>query len=281
MSRTVRNATVVVAGLGRLGTSFALHAVADGAAHVIVWDGDRHALAAVEERLRAIGGETSVHVHHVDLGDAGAIAAAAQRVRHRIGRVDVVITDAAMGRRAFFWQNDAGEDIRRVMRVNALSAFYVTREFLPAMVSTRRGSGAPRPARILTVVPAPGAAPRARAAVAAAAAAAVTTWSKALRIELRRAGARHVGVTVVSAALPRLAVEQAWQAMLDGRPGPYLARKTVLAGVRQVLRALRQGTPPVSQHLPGIQRHSAVPLVRHADVLPVDEARTAPPSDSL
>lgn len=281
MSKTVHNATVVVAGAGRLGAAFAYHAVADRAAHVVVWDGDRHALAALEERLRAIAGdETTLHVQHVDLGDAGAIAAAAQRVRHRLGRVDVVVTSAATGRRALFWRNDAGDDIRHVLRVNALSAFYVTREFLPGMVSARDRAGGARAARILTVVPAPGPAPHARAAVAAGAAAAVATWSKALRMELRHAGVRHVGVTTVPANLPSFAVEQAWQAMLDGRPGPYPSRLAVLGGLRRAVRGLRHNAPPAPEGSPRTAHGPAMTTPQPPEpetLLPSDEARAMPP----
>lgn len=235
MTRTVRGATVLITGAaGGLGRMFADRAVAEGAASVILWDVDPAALARAVDELGAVSrGRTRVQSFVVDLGDLGAIAKTAQRVRRELGNPDILINNAGIVRgNGYFWQADNGDDTRPTMQVNALAPMYVTREFLPGMVAN-----AFRPARIVNLASAAGTIGNPRMAVYAASKAALIAWSDSLRLELEQAGHRNVGVTTVTPSYiatgmfagargpalapvldPEHVVDRVWTAMLAARP---------------------------------------------------------------
>jgi all-trans-retinol dehydrogenase (NAD+) len=235
MTRTVHGANVLITGAaGGMGRMYAERAVAEAAASVTLWDRDAAALArAVDEFGTASQGATRIRSYVVDVGDLGAIAKTAQKVRKDVGNPDLLINNAGIVRgNRYFWETDNGEDTRPMMQVNALAPMYVTREFLPGMIAA-----AYRPARIVNIASAAGTLANPRMAVYAASKAALIAWSDSLRLELEQADHTNVKVTTVTPSYistgmfagargpvltpvlePEFVVDRVWRAMLEGRP---------------------------------------------------------------
>ncbi|MDQ0893845.1 SDR family oxidoreductase [Agromyces ramosus] len=235
MTRTVRGARVLITGAaGGMGRMYAERAVAEHAASVTLWDRDAAALARTVDELGTVSrGRTRVQSFVVDVGDLGAIAKTAQRVRKDVGNPDVLINNAGIVRgNRYFWETDNGEDTRPTMQVNALAPMYITREFLPGMIAD-----AYRASRIVNIASAAGSLANPRMAVYAASKAALIAWSDSLRLELEQADHGNVQVTTVTPSYistgmfagargpalapvldPDYVVDRVWRAMLAGAP---------------------------------------------------------------
>ncbi|MFZ7097098.1 SDR family NAD(P)-dependent oxidoreductase [Luteimonas dalianensis] len=213
-------------GMGRL---YARHAVAERAAAVVLWDLDADALEATRAELSAHGARVIAHV--VDVSSPEAVDAAAARVRAEAGDPDIVINNAGVVRSKPFWEHDPLADTEFVIRVNTLGPMHVARAFLPAMIASGRD------ARILNVASASGQLSVPRMSVYTASKWAVIGWSDSLRLELERAGHRHVRVTTLIPSYidtgmfagaraplltpilkPAYVVDRAWAAMKAGKP---------------------------------------------------------------
>jgi all-trans-retinol dehydrogenase (NAD+) len=252
MTRTVQGANVLITGAaGVMGRMFAERAVTERAASVILWDRDAPALARTADELGAESrGRSRIQSFVVDVGDLGAIAKTAQRVRKEIGNPDVLINNAGIVRgNTYFWETDNGEDTRPTMQVNALAPMYITREFLPGMIAN-----AYRASRIVNIASAAGTLANPRMAVYAASKAALIGWSDSLRLELEQADHGNVKVTTVTPSYistgmfagargpvlapildPEFVVERVWKAMLAGAP---LVELPWSVGVSRALRGL-------------------------------------------
>jgi all-trans-retinol dehydrogenase (NAD+) len=252
MTRTVQGANVLITGAaGVMGRMFAERAVAEQAASVILWDRDAPALARTADELGAESrGRSRIQSFVVDIGDLGAIAKTAQRVRREIGNPDVLINNAGIVRgNTYFWETDNGEDTRPTMQVNALAPMYITREFLPGMIAN-----AYRASRIVNIASAAGTLGNPRMAVYAASKAALIGWSDSLRLELEQADHGNVKVTTVTPSYistgmfagakgpvlapvlePEVVVERVWKGMLAGTP---LVELPWSVGVSRALRGL-------------------------------------------
>ncbi|KRC47160.1 3-oxoacyl-ACP reductase [Leifsonia sp. Root227] len=275
MTRTVRGARVLITGAASgMGKLYAERAVREGASAVVLWDRDEAALAVVTAELRAEvmdqrsaspwggpGGSpsssagrpaTTVHPFVLDIGELGAIAQTAQVVRKELDGIDVLINNAGIVRGKYFWEHDNGEDTRQTMQVNALAPMYITREFLPAMISSSRE------ARIVNIASAAGTVSNPRMSVYAASKSAVIGWSDSLRLELLQQGFGHVKVTTVAPSYistgmfegargplltpiltPEYVVDRVWKAMLAGRPMLLLPWSVGLARTLRGLLPLR------------------------------------------
>jgi short-subunit dehydrogenase len=257
-----------------MGKLYAERAVREGASAVVLWDRDEAALAVVTAELRAEvmdqrsaspwGGPgrspsssagqptTTVHPFVLDIGELGAIAQTAQVVRKELDGIDVLINNAGIVRGKYFWEHDSGEDTRQTMQVNALAPMYITREFLPAMISSSRE------ARIVNIASAAGTVSNPRMSVYAASKSAVIGWSDSLRLELLQQGFGHVKVTTVAPSYistgmfegargplltpiltPEYVVDRVWKAMLAGRPMLLLPWSVGLARTLRGLLPLR------------------------------------------
>ena len=252
MTRTVRGAKVLITGAaGGMGRMYAERAVAEHAASVTLWDRDAAALARTVDELGAVSrGRSRVQSFVVDVGDLGAIAKTAQRVRRDVGNPDVLINNAGIVRgNRYFWETDNGEDTRPTMQVNALAPMYITREFLPGMIAA-----AYRPARVVNVASAAGTLANPRMAAYAASKAALIGWSDSLRLELEQADHGNVKVTTVTPSYvstgmfagargpmlapildPEYVVDRVWRAMLAGAP---LLELPWSVGLSRALRGL-------------------------------------------
>lgn len=228
--RDVRGAIVLVTGAAMgMGRLYALRAAAEGAAAVVLWDIDEQGLAAVSAEVEASG--AVAHSYRVDVSSLDSIRNAAARVRSEVGVPRVLINNAGVVRSAWFWEQDSERDTEFTMRINALAPMHITREFLPGMIASAQES------RILNVASAAGTLSNPRMAVYAASKWATIGWSDSVRLELEKAGHRHVRVTTFAPSYirtgmfegargpvltplmqPDFAVRRAWGAMLSGRP---------------------------------------------------------------
>ena len=229
--RTVRGARVLITGAASgMGKLYAIRAVAEQAAAVLLWDVNAEALAAVEAKLTANANGTQIRSYVLDLADMGAIAKTAQKVRKDGLEPDVLINNAGIVRgNEYFWNTDAGDDVRPTILVNTLAPMLITREFLPGMIA--RG----RAARIVNIASAAGTLGNPRMASYAGSKAAVIGWGDSVRIELRQSGNSQIAVTTVAPTYistgmfagargpvlapvmtPEFVVDRVWSAMLRG-----------------------------------------------------------------
>jgi len=241
--QTVEGRIVLITGAAMgMGRLYAEHAAAERAAAVVLWDVDAKALEATRDALVARGGKVFTHV--LDLASQAAIAEAAAKVRAEIGDPDVVINNAGIVRGKPFWEHDPLRDTEPVIRINTLAPMHVAREFLPAMVA--RGSEA----RLLNIASASGLLSVPKMSVYTASKWAMIGWSDSLRLELLRAGHRHVRVTTLIPSYiktgmfagargplltpllePGYVVDRAWKAMKRGKPQLLLPWTVALSRV--------------------------------------------------
>ncbi len=225
-------------GMGRL---FAERAIAEHASAVVLWDVDESALNDTLTELA--DGHSEVSGYIVDVSDAAAVVDTAAAVLEDFGQIDVLVNNAGVVRgNQFFWETDLERDTKFTIDVNTLAPMYVAHEFLPAMIAA---SG---DCRMLNLASAAGFMPNPRMAVYAASKWAVIGWSDSVRLELKQADFDHVKVTTVcpyyvntgmfdgaksAPLLPLLdpvdVVEEAWTAMLAGKPFVVLPKTVMLS----------------------------------------------------
>lgn len=225
-------------GMGRL---FAERAIAEQASAVVLWDVNEAALNETLEELA--DGATAVSGWVVDVADAAAVSDTAAAVLDEVGPIDVVINNAGVVRgNKYFWETDLARDTKFTIDVNTLAPMYVAHAFLPAMVAAQGEC------RLLNLASAAGFTPNPRMAVYAASKWAVIGWSDSVRLELKQAHLDHVKVTTVcpyyvntgmfegarSAPLlpildPADVVDEAWSAMLAGRPFVVMPKTVMLS----------------------------------------------------
>ena len=91
---------------------------------------------ALEEELRGFGG---VKAFFCDVSDPASVSAAERAVRERFGGADMLVNCAGVSSRELL-QDVTEEEWRRLFAVNCDGAFYVTKAFLPHMISKKKGS---------------------------------------------------------------------------------------------------------------------------------------------
>ena len=249
--RSVEGKVVLITGAAMgMGRLYAVYAVAERAAAVVLWDLDEAALEATRAELAARGAR--VLAHAVDVSSPQAVAEGARRVQEEAGTPHIVINNAGVVRGKPFHEHDPVTDTEFVIRVNVLGPMHVTRAFLPAMIE----SGAE--ARILNVASASGQLSVPRMSVYTSSKWAVIGWSDSLRLELARAGHGHVRVTTlipsyISTGMfagaraplltpilePDYVVTRAWAAMKAGRPRLMLPWTVALSRALSGLLPLR------------------------------------------
>jgi len=240
--KSVRDKRVLVTGAAMgMGRLFAERALAEQASAVVLWDVNEFAL---DDTLTELAdGPVEVSGYVVDVTDPAAVAGTAAAVLDDLGGVDVLVNNAGIVRgNRYFWETDLERDTKLTIDVNTLGPMYVAHAFLPAMIAE------PGECRMLNLASAAGFTPNPRMAVYAASKWAVIGWSDSLRLELKQAGLDHVKVTTVcpyyvrtgmfegarSAPLlpildPAEVVDEAWSAMLAGRPFVVLPKTVMLS----------------------------------------------------
>lgn len=117
-------------GIGEAGAA----ALADAGMTVVLSGRRRDKLDAV---AKGIGAKAEVAV--LDVADKAAVAAVAEDILGRHGRVDVLVNSAGINVRGRHWHELSTDDWDQVIRVDLDGAFYCTRAVLPAM--RKQGDG--------------------------------------------------------------------------------------------------------------------------------------------
>ncbi|HKJ61828.1 MAG TPA: SDR family oxidoreductase, partial [Hyphomicrobiales bacterium] len=118
---------LVTGGSSGMGRATAEHYARLGA-HVIMLARSTDKLEQVAHGIVQNGGQASYYA--VDLSDAEAVAATAERIESDLGTPDIIINNAGAGRWLPLVETPP-EDARQMIELPYLAAFYVTRMFLP------------------------------------------------------------------------------------------------------------------------------------------------------
>ena len=191
----------------------------------------------------------AVHVRAVDLSDKLQINALVEWLDQNKIEIDLLINNAGLGDLGSFAASDPARD-DEILSVNILALTKMTRRVLPQMIARKRGA-------ILNVSSSAGFLPIPEFSVYAASKAYVTSFSEALRAELRGTG---VSVTTLCPGPVETEFQQRAQRG-GGKPDSapsfvYVPAETV---VRDALAAVEADRPLV---IPGLAMKIGMFLVR-------------------
>jgi len=130
------NQIAVVTGAGRgIGRAIALKFAQEGA-DVVVVSRTAENSEKVAAEIRALGRQAWAHA--VDVADAAAVSAAAEKILADCGKVDILVNNAGVTRDGLLMRmSDADWDT--VLDTNLKGAFLVTKAFSRAMIKARAG----------------------------------------------------------------------------------------------------------------------------------------------
>ena len=134
--KQLENQVAVVTGAGRgIGRAIALKFAAEGAEVVCVSRTAENSEKVANE-IRALGRKAWAHA--LDVADAGAVNAAAERILAECGKVDILVNNAGVTRDGLLMRmSDADWDT--VLDTNLKGAFLVTKVFCRSMIKQRSG----------------------------------------------------------------------------------------------------------------------------------------------
>ena len=212
-------------------------------------------LIELADRLQREHRNLVVHVRKVDLADLGQSRAFLESLDRDKLEVDLLINNAGLGDSGPFAESNSDRN-KEMTIVNVATLTLVTRHFLPRMIAKHRGA-------ILNVSSSAGFLPIPGSAVYAATKAYVTSFSEALRAELR-----GTGISVCALCPGPVVTEFQQVAKREGvQPdiGPRFLVVTVEQVVRDALAALEADRPLV---IPG-SAMKLLMLVGRSTPLPV------------
>lgn len=140
----------------------------------------RERLEELRDELTAGAPNLNVLVRPADVSDPQQLAALCDSLEREQITIDLLINNAGLGDRGSFATSEL-QRIEDMLRVNVVALTTLTRRLLPAMLTRKRGA-------ILNVSSSASFLPMPRFAVYAATKAYVTSFSEALRMELRGSG---------------------------------------------------------------------------------------------
>jgi 3-oxoacyl-(acyl-carrier-protein) reductase len=134
--KQLENQIAVVTGAGRgIGRAIALKFAAEGADVVCVSRTAENSEKVANE-IRALGRKAWAHA--VDVADAAAVSAAAEKILTECGKVDILVNNAGVTRDGLLMRmSDADWDA--VLNTNLKGAFLVTKAFSRSMIKQRSG----------------------------------------------------------------------------------------------------------------------------------------------
>lgn len=173
----------LITGAGKgIGKAVA-QALAREGAHLILLARDRATLEGVAEHLTTQYG-VRTHVESVDVSDRAAVEAAVQRAVEALGGLDVLVNNAGTATFGSVLDMDP-EEWERIIRVNLLGTYHVSRAALPHLIA--RGAGS-----IINVASTAGEKGAPNASAYAASKAGVIALTESLMAEVRKHDVRVI-----------------------------------------------------------------------------------------
>jgi uncharacterized protein len=233
------NALITGASAG-IGREFARQLAGRARSMILVARRDER-LIELADQLQREHPKLLVHIRKVDLADLGQLQAFLERLDREKLEVDLLINNAGLGDSGPFAESNPNRN-KEMTLVNVATLTLVTRQLLPRMIAKQRGG-------ILNVSSSAGFLPIPGSAVYAATKAYVTSFSEALRAELR-----GTGVNVCTLCPGPVRTEFQEVASRPDRevkpgPGPDFLQVSVQKVVRDALAALEANRPVV---IPGL-----------------------------
>jgi uncharacterized protein len=241
------NALITGASAG-IGREFACQLAGRACSMILIARRDER-LIELADQLQREHPKLIVHVRKVDLADLGQLRAFLESLDRDKLEVDLLINNAGLGDSGPFAESDFDRN-REMTVVNVETLTSITRHLLPPMIAKHRGA-------ILNVSSSAGFLPIPGSAVYAATKAYVTSFSEALRAEVR-----GTGVSVCALCPGPVVTEFQQVAKREGvQPdiGPNFLIVTVEQVVRDALAALEADRPLV---IPGFAMKLLMLLAR-------------------
>ena len=251
MSRfTIDGCTALITGASAgIGRELARQLVSRATAIVLVAR-RRKRLEELRDELNRTNPKLMVHIRETDLSNESAVADLFYSLEVEEIHVDFLINNAGLGDHGQFATSDMDRD-RQMLAVNIMALTSLTRLFLPAMISRKRGA-------ILNVSSTAGFLPLGGFSLYAATKAFVTSFSEAIRSELR-----ETGVTVTALCPGPVDTEFAEVARRPSakryNPAPEFMQVSVERVVQVALAAVEHDKPVA---IPGFVMKLAMLLVR-------------------
>ena len=120
-------------GIGLAGAQ----ALAAAGAKVVMSGRRADVLAAEADKICSAGGAAEVEV--LDVSDAAAVQAVAERILARHGRIDILVNSAGLNNPNRYWKNQTVAGWREVIGINLDGTFYTVHAVLPAMRAQHDG----------------------------------------------------------------------------------------------------------------------------------------------
>ena len=120
-------------GIGLAGAQ----ALAAAGAKVVMSGRRADVLAAEADKICTAGGAAEVAV--LDVSDAAAVQAVAERILARHGRIDILVNSAGLNNPNRYWKNQTVAGWREVIGINLDGTFYTVQAVLPAMRAQQVG----------------------------------------------------------------------------------------------------------------------------------------------
>lgn len=187
MTDVAGRVAVVTGGASGIGRLVAMKLARLGA-RVVVYDLDRGRTESVVQEILTVTGRTA-HGYVCDVSDREAVYEVAKKVRREVGTVSVLVNNAGVISGSKLMDIPDGK-IEATMKVNVLALFWVTKSFLPGMLS--RNSG-----HVVTIASAAGLVGVNRQTDYSASKHAAIGFGESLRAELRNSGHDGVKTTII------------------------------------------------------------------------------------
>src|ERR1700719_4755591 len=223
--------------------------LAGRAAAIVLVARRREGLEQLRDELRNRNAQLLVHTHAVDLCDKLQIDELIGWLKENKIDIDFLINNAGLGDMGLFAASDPHRNAH-LLSVNIVAPTTLTRALLPQMISRKRGA-------ILNVSSSAGFLPIPGFAVYAATKAYVTSFSEALRAELRGTGVSVC--TLCPGPVPTEFQEAAKRPGGQPEGGPEFVQVSAEQVVRDALAAIEADRPLV---IPGFVMKIGMFLVR-------------------
>lgn len=206
-------------------------------------------LMQLRDELTKRDANLAIVVRATDLSQAGEIQSLIDWLNEQQIAIDFLINNAGLGDYGSFATSDQNR-VREIVAVNMAAVTQLTHALLPQMIERRRGG-------ILNVSSSAGFLPIPGMALYAATKAYVTSFTEALRLELRDSGVHATALCPGPVATEFNIVAR--RPSTKGRSAPAFTHVCVSAAVRAALRGIARNQPIV---IPGIVMKIGMALIR-------------------